>query len=221
MKQDTNIDALMADAWLTGTELRCGARLADGEGERRGRHCVEHIEKVMAELETAGLSEASRRHILYAWCALLDETAKGREGEDDACIVWYDRPLQAKYFGALDAGDALYERMRLVLHEPAPDVAVLTCFHRVLMLGFKGCYALDEPVRDQLITRLAERVSPFETDQSQPVLAGISGRSGLADGLRRWPVCLGLSLVAIAALWLGLNHWLDSLITTLLPGAEK
>ena len=188
MKQDTNIDALMADAWLTVTELRCGA---------------------------------SRRHILYAWCALLDETAKGREGEDDACIVWYDRPLQAKYFGALDAGDALYERMRQVLHEPAPDVAVLTCFHRVLMLGFKGCYALDEPVRDQLITRLAERVSPFETDQSQPVLAGISGRSGLADGLRRWPVCLGLSLVAIAALWLGLNHWLDSLITTLLPGAEK
>lgn len=80
---------------------------------------------------------------------------------------------------------------------------------------------LDEPVRDQLITRLAERVSPFETDQSQPVLAGISGRSGLADGLRRWPVCLGLSLVAIAALWLGLNHWLDSLITTLLLGAEK
>ncbi|WP_368751713.1 type VI secretion system protein TssL, short form, partial [Klebsiella oxytoca] len=179
MKQDTNIDALMADAWLTVTELRCGARLADGEGERLWRHCVEHIEKVMAELETAGLSEASRRHILYAWCALLDETAKGREGEDDACIVWYDRPLQAKYFGALDAGDALYERMRQVLHEPAPDVAVLTCFHRVLMLGFKGCYALDEPVRDQLITRLAERVSPFETDQSQPVLAGISGRSGL------------------------------------------
>ena len=84
MKQDTNIDALMADAWLTVTELRCGARLADGEGERLWRHCVEHIEKVMAELETAGLSEASRRHILYAWCALLDETAKGREGEDDA-----------------------------------------------------------------------------------------------------------------------------------------
>jgi type VI secretion system protein ImpK len=31
MKQDINIDALMADAWLTVTELRFGARLADGE----------------------------------------------------------------------------------------------------------------------------------------------------------------------------------------------
>lgn len=118
MKQDINIDALMADAWLTVTELRFGARLADGEGDRLWRHCVDHIEQVMAKLEAADVSEASRRHILYAWCALLDETAKGREGEDDACIVWYDRPLQAKYFGALDAGDALYERMRQVLREP-------------------------------------------------------------------------------------------------------
>ena len=221
MKQDINIDALMADAWLTVTELRFGARLADGEGDRLWRHCVDHIEQVMAKLEAADVSEASRRHILYAWCALLDETAKGREGEDDACIVWYDRPLQAKYFGALDAGDALYERMRQVLREPAPDMAVLTCFHRVLMLGFKGCYALNEPARGQLVRVLTERVPPFETDQSRPVLAGISGRSGLADGLRRWPVCIGLSLVAIAALWWGLNHWLDSLIATLLPGAGK
>lgn len=67
-------------------------------------------------------------------------------------------------------------------------MAVLTCFHRVLMLGFKGCYALNEPARDQLVRVLTERVPPFETDQSRPVLAGISGRSGLADGLRRWPV---------------------------------
>ena len=44
MKQDINIDALMADAWLTVTELRFGARLADGEGDRLWRHCVDHIE---------------------------------------------------------------------------------------------------------------------------------------------------------------------------------
>ncbi|ENU0754123.1 MULTISPECIES: hypothetical protein [Enterobacteriaceae] len=53
MKQDINIDALMADAWLTVTELRFGARLADGEGDRLWRHCVDHIEQVMAKLEAA------------------------------------------------------------------------------------------------------------------------------------------------------------------------
>jgi type VI secretion system protein ImpK len=63
-------------------------------------------------------------------------------------------------------------------------------------------------------------VPPFETDQSRPVLAGI------APGAAAWRTgyvagrFIGLSLVAIAALWWGLNHWLDSLIATLL-GAGK
>lgn len=221
MKDSVDIDALMADAWLTVTELRFGVRLADGEGEHLWQHCVDNIEHVMAQLEQADVNEASRQHILYACCALLDETAKGREVEDDASIVWYDRPLQAKYFGSMDAGDELYERMRQVLREPAPDSAVLTCFHRVLMLGFKGCYALNDPTREQLVRALTERVPPFEADQSQPVLATISGRSGLTDWLRHWPVCIGLSLMVVTALWLGLNHWLDSLIATLLPGAGE
>lgn len=222
MKQDTDIDALMADGWLTVTELRFGGRLADGEGDTLWQHCVDNIEQVMAQLEAADVSEASRQHILYAWCALMDETAKGRGVEDDASIVWYDRPLQAKYFGTLDAGDELYERMRQVLREPAPDMAVLTCFHRVLMLGFKGnCTSLNDPLRNQLVRALAERVPPFNTDQSQPILADIAGRSGLADWLRRWPVCIGLSLVVVIALWLGLNHWLDALVAALLPGAGK
>ena len=65
----------------------------------------------MAQLVTADISEANRQHILYAR-ALLDETAKGRNEEDDACIARYDRPLEVKYFGGMEAGDALYERIR-------------------------------------------------------------------------------------------------------------
>lgn len=221
MKQDIDIDALMADAWLTVTELRFGARLVEGEGETLWQRCVDDIEKVMARLEQADVSDASRQHILYAWCALMDETAKGRQVEDDACIVWYHRPLQAKYFGTMDAGDALYERMRQVLREPVPDRVVLICFHRVLMLGFKGGYSLKDPAREQLVRALTERVPPFETAQGQPVLANIAGHSGLTDWLRQWPVCIGLSLALVAALWLGLSHWLDQLILTLLPGAGK
>lgn len=221
MKQDINIDTLMADGWLTVTELRFGAMLAEGDGERLWQRCVDDTERMMAQLEAADVSETSRGHILYAWCALMDETVKGRGVEDDAAIVWYDRPLQAKYFGALDAGDELYERMRQVLREPAPDSAVLICFHRVLMLGFRGCYALNDPAREQLVRALAERVPAFDTDPAQPVLATISGHRGLSDWLRRWPVCAGLSLLVVAVVWLGLNHWLDVLVTTLLPGAGK
>ncbi len=221
MKTNIDTDALLADAWLTVTELRYGARLAEGEGEVLWQRCVNDIERVMKQLEQADVSEASRQHILYAWCALLDETAKGREGEDDACIVWYDRPLQVKYFGSMDAGGELYERMRQVLREPAPDMAVLTCFHRVLMLGFKGSYSLKDSAREQFVRALAERVPPFDFAPDRPLLAPVSGSHGLREWLRHWPVCIGLSAIVVAVLWLGLNHWLDGLVTTLLQGAGK
>lgn len=222
MKTDINTDALLADLWLTVTALRQGARLADGEGEALWQHCVDTTDLVMTRLEKADVSEASRQHILYAVCALLDETAKGRDGEDDACIVWYDRPLEVKYFGTMTAGDMLYERMRQVLREPAPDPLVLTCFHRVLMLGFKGSVAsLNDPVRERLFQELAGRVPAFDVEQSHPLLADVPAGSGLREWLRHWPVCIGQSAIVMAVLWLGLNHWLDVLVTTLLPGAGK
>jgi type VI secretion system protein ImpK len=59
---------------------------------------------------------------------------RSKVGEDDACVWWYDIPLQG-HFGTMDAGDTLCDRMRDVLREPAPDHAVVTCFQRVMMLG--------------------------------------------------------------------------------------
>ncbi|MDW2715758.1 DotU family type IV/VI secretion system protein [Klebsiella pasteurii] len=58
MKTDIDTDALLADAWLTVTELRYGARLAEGDGEALWQHCVEDIAQVMAQLKQAGMSEA-------------------------------------------------------------------------------------------------------------------------------------------------------------------
>jgi type VI secretion system protein ImpK len=58
-------------------------------------------------------------------------------------------------------------------------------------------------------------------EQSHPLLADVPAGSGLREWLRHWPVCIGLSAIVMAVLWLGLNHWLDVLVTTLLPGAGK
>ncbi|MDN8559101.1 type VI secretion system protein TssL, short form [Citrobacter werkmanii] len=222
MKTDINIDVLLADIWLTVTGLRQGARLKDGEGEPLWQHSVDNLERAMTTLERSEVSDISRQHILYALCALLDETAKGRDGEDDACIVWYDRPLEVKYFGTMAAGDALYERMRQVLRDAATDNLVLTCFQRVLMLGFKGSSSsLNDPVRKSLLKTLTERVPVFDTEQHRPVLATVPAGGRLRDWLQYWPVCIGLSAIAVAGLWLGLNHWLDVLIGTLLPGVGQ
>ena len=52
--------------------------------------------------------------------------------------------------------------MRDVLREPASNPAVVTCFQRVMLLGFIGSFrSLHDPERLKLVNALGERVPPF------------------------------------------------------------
>lgn len=153
------------------------------------------------ELKASELDEASCQHILTAQCALLDEAVKGRGVEDDACIQWYDIPLQGYFLGTMDAGDTLCDRMRDVLREPAPDHAVVTCFQRVMMLGFLGNFrSLNDPERQKLMNALNEYVAPFSYSQPHPVLAESHAGQGIGGWLASWPVRIGLSVVVVSEL---------------------
>ncbi|MFV7528854.1 type VI secretion system protein TssL, short form [Enterobacter mori] len=132
-----DIDALLQNTWLQVISLRHGPTFQNGEGRTLWERCIADVERVQRELKTGELDEASCRHILTAQCALLDEAVKGRGVEDDACVQWYDIPLQGHFLGTMDAGDTLCDRMRDVLREPAPDPAVVTCFQRVMLLGLR------------------------------------------------------------------------------------
>ena len=154
--------------------------------------------------------------------ALLDEAVKGRGVEDEACLQWYDIPLQGHFLGTMDAGDTLCERMRDVLREPAPNLAVVTCFQRVMLLGFIGSFrSLHDPERLKLVNALGERVPPFQCPATAPVLVESRAGLGISGWLAPWPVRIGLSVVVVLAMWWGLNHWLDHLLLTLLPGEVK
>ncbi len=110
---------------------------------------------------------------------------KGRSVEDSACLQWCDISLQEHFLGTLEAGEKLCERMRDVLRDPASHRAVLTCFHRVMLLGFLGEYhTLDDPERRALIKILSERVMSFSSPQPQPTQA--SPRAG--ENINRWLV---------------------------------
>lgn len=221
-KKMDDIDALLQVSLLTVISLRHGPKFKEGEGRLLWQHCVDNLERVQEKLKTADYSEQSRQHILYAQCALLDEAVKSRSVEDDACVQWYDRPLQGHFFGAINAGDELYERMRQVLREAAPDIAVLTCFHRVLMLGFMGGFtSVNEPERERLVRELTARVPAFDFPQNRPVLASVSTRRGISHWLGHAPVRIGLSMLLLVVLWWGLDGWLDNLVTTLLPGVVQ
>lgn len=217
-----DIDALLQDTWLQVISLRHGPRFQEGEGRVLWERCIADVESVQRMLKDSELDDASCRHILTAQCALLDEAVKGRGVEDDACVQWYGIPLQGHFLGTMDAGDTLCDRMRDVLREPAPDNAVLTCFQRVMMLGFLGNFrSLNDPERQKLVQALNDQVSPFSYPQTHPVLAENRAGRGMGNWLRSWPVCIGLSVLVIATLWWGLNHWLDQMLATLLPGAVK
>ncbi|MGK3144649.1 type VI secretion system protein TssL, short form [Pantoea sp. C2G6] len=217
-----DIDALLQVTWLQVISLRHGPTFQDGEGRLLWERCIADVERVQRELKAAALDEAGCQQILTAQCALLDEAVKGRGVEDDACVQWYDIPLQGHFLGTMDAGDTLCDRMRQVLREPAPDHAVVTCFHRVMMLGFLGSFrSLNDPDRQKLVSALTEQVEPFTYPQAHPVLAESRTGQGLGRWLASWPVRIGLSVLVLAALWWGLNHWLDQMLITLLPGAVK
>lgn len=217
-----DIDALLQDTWLQVISLRHGPAFQDGEGRKLWERCIADVERVQRELKASELDDASCQHILTAQCALLDEAVKGRGMEDDACVQWYHTPLQGHFLGTMDAGDTLCDRMRDVLREPAPDSAVLTCFQRVMMLGFLGSFhSLNDPERQRLVNALNEQVAPFSYPSTHPVLAESRTGQGAGRWLASWPVRIGLSVVLVVALWWGLNHWLDQLLATLLPGAVQ
>nr|WP_314427561.1 type VI secretion system protein TssL, short form [uncultured Erwinia sp.] len=214
-----DIDALFQDTWLQVISLRHGPLFQEGEGYLLWQRCVADIERVQQSLRDEGLDEESRQHILTAHCALLDEAVKSRGVQDDACMQWYDMPLQGQFLGTIDAGDTLCDRMRAVLREPQPNVAVVTCFHRVMLLGFLGSYrSLNDPQREQLVKALNDQVPPFTVPQDRPVLANAGAVSRLGPVFSSWPVRISMSVLILVALWWGLDRSLDRMLATLLPG---
>ncbi|KGT95339.1 membrane protein [Erwinia typographi] len=215
-----DIDALLQNTWLQVISLRHGPDFSDGEGLALWQRCVNDAERVQLTLRNAGVSRESCHDVLLAQCALLDEVVKGRGVQDDACVQWYHRPLQGHFLQTMDAGETLCDRMQQVLAQPEADERVLTCFHRVMLLGFLGGYAsADAPARQQLVRALTKRVPAFTRATDAPLLS--LANVGLRTGwLSSWPARLGLTALLLAALWMGLNHWLDHLITTLLPGVK-
>ncbi|WP_368540960.1 type VI secretion system protein TssL, short form [Enterobacter soli] len=217
-----DIDALLQDTWLQVISLRHGPQFQEGEGRVLWERCVSDVERVQQALKAGGMDDISRQHILTAQCALLDETVKGRGVHDDACVQWYDIPLQGHFLGTMDAGDTLCDRMKAVLREPAPEGAVLTCFQRVMMLGFLGDFrSLNDPERQKLVQALSDRVVPFSHSQTAPILAESRSGRGAGGVFSYWPVRIAVSIVVVAALWWGLNHWLDQTLATLLPEVVK
>lgn len=214
-----DIDSLLQDSYLLVVELRQGSSVRDSE--ELANLCAKQIGYVRKQLEKKGLSLRSIDHISHAQCALLDETVLTC-AEPDARDKWASEPLQAKFFSRHQAGEFLYEDMREVLREPAPDLLVLTVFQRVLMLGFQGRYReATDPERAQLLAALNAHVAPLKLSHTLPTKMDLGPRTGTL----LWSQSPLINAFAVATLfavcWWGLDHFLVRLIATLTPGLLK
>lgn len=94
--------------WLMVSQLRSGQEIKDGEALYR-RAC-RWVNAARESLTGAGFSTVSCDHMLYAYCALLDESVLNRDIQDDGYRQWRKDPLQARFFRTLNAGEELWER---------------------------------------------------------------------------------------------------------------
>lgn len=211
----SQIERIFYPGWLLVSQLRGGQEVHDGEGLYR-RAC-RLVQEARTALTEAGFSHTSCDHMLYAMCALLDESVLNRGTTDDGYLAWRRDPLQAHFFGTLNAGEELWERIRNLLKETAPDIAVLTCMYRTLQLGFVGQYrARDDERREDVIRALSERVPAFTLAQDAPIV--VRG-SGLRGGRRLYWLSWIVGVAVLAGLWFFLSSSLTELVSQMVrPG---
>ncbi|MCZ7837184.1 type VI secretion system protein TssL, short form [Atlantibacter hermannii] len=211
----SQIERIFYPGWLMASQLRGGQEVRDGESlYRRACRLVQEAQSALSE---AGYSDISRDHMVYALCALLDESVMNRGTTDDGYLTWHRDPLQAHFFGTLNAGEEIWERIRNLLKEPAPDTAVLTCLYRTLQLGFVGRYrARDDERREDVVRALGEWVPAFRLAQDAPIVVRASR---LRSGHRLYWLSWFLGAAALAALWFILSSSLTELVSqTVRPG---
>lgn len=206
------IDSVFADTWLTVCQLKNGVPIDNGLAFYQ-RVC-EQIDTARQQLQELGYSTTAIEHMLYAQCALLDESVMNRNIQDAGYEQWLKSPLQATYFNTLEAGAKLWDRIANVLHETNAEKAVLICFHRVLALGFTGQYRSSEDQhRTQVLKQLTQRVPAYALSANLP----LTKTPSLSFNRRHWYwLSWVLGGAALFALWWYLSNSLQQQLQQLL-----
>ncbi|WP_294613259.1 type VI secretion system protein TssL, short form [uncultured Gilliamella sp.] len=207
------IDELLRDSILVVVQLKTKADIPSVH--KLYENCKQQVTTVREELYNAQYSQDVIDDISYALCALLDETVllcdrdnpKNQDYDE-----WLGAPLQVVFFNTHNAGYDLFEKIRSRLKADIKETLVLSCFDRVLGLGFQGCY-LDKPQmeREHLILALREAVREYEPDQSHPIIEQTQiyrywGRKTMLLS------CTAISVVLVVMLYFVLDNQLDKLI---------
>ncbi|NHB94141.1 type VI secretion system protein TssL, short form [Photorhabdus cinerea] len=212
MNKMISIDDLMLDIGILVIALRNGDKSAHGEAlYQKG---IALIETAQQQLGESDVSEDNITHVIYALCALLDETVLSRPGRDNGHETWSKTLLQTRFFNTHHAGERLFERIRQVLNQSQPCLMVLTCFQRVLALGFQG--GDNEQIaqeRRSLLDVLTQRTGEMVVQPHQMIRVNThchQRRFWRSRSLWFWG-CQAVGVIAL--MWLGLHFYLQQCLS--------
>ncbi len=200
------IDSILQDTWLLALAIRNGQPIAVDDALYQ--RCLDMIQQGQDELLAAGAPEYLVTEITFAHCVFLDEAVLTQADTD--LSVWYRRaPLQSELLGILNGGDRFYEHIKKLLYQPAPSEALVACYHRMLLLGYKGKYKTEDADERLTLLRQLETLLPEIQDTLNP--GDIVVRTtGAESGLWRSPGIILTGLVLITTgLWAGLRLFLQ------------
>ncbi|MGP8939911.1 type VI secretion system protein TssL, short form [Enterobacter soli] len=205
-------EQILYPGWLMVSQIR--NEQTAPEGDALYRRACQLVPQMRRQFDEAEFSESSREQMLFALCALLDESVLRRGNSGDAYSCWHANPLQVHLFSRHDAGKAIWEDIRTQLKSPTPDMAVMSCLYRPLQLGFVGQYrAQEHERREDVVRALAERVPPFTLSQESPVVV----RPSVLRGGRWWYwLSWSAGIVALAAMWFVCSSLLDGQVAQIL-----
>lgn len=204
----------LRDTALTATALAGLARAPSFEEFRQ--KCKQQVERLRAEMTSAGHPTDVIDDAAYAQCALLDEVAlSSLSGQHrDA---WEHAPLQLSEFESHDAGKQLITRIEQRLAQHQPVLPLLAIFQAVLNLGFKGKFVQDGvDARSALMRAIDERLgrSGEPDDMASPVVV----RPGVAHRWRGLPsalACVVIACMTAGVAYVALDRWLTTSIARL------
>ncbi|WP_350304637.1 type VI secretion system protein TssL, short form [Photorhabdus viridis] len=212
MNKVISIDDLMLDIEVWVIALKNGDESMHGEAlYQKG---IELIETAQQQLNEEDVSEDNINQMMYALCALLDETVLRRPVQDNGYEIWLKTPLQARFFNTHYAGEWLFERIRHVLNQPQPSQLVLACFQRILALGFQGedlAHVAQE--RQSLLDELTQRAGVMVVQPHQAIGVNERRHQGRCWHSRSPWFWGGLAVVVVALMWLGLHLYLQQCLS--------
>lgn len=203
------VDTLMQDTWLLALAIRNGKPPVVDDALYQ--HCLDMIQQVQDKLTSMGALDYLTEEIKFAHCVFVDEAIMSQP-DTDVSTWWNRTPLQGHFLDHLHGGDLFYEHIKKLLREPAPSLVLVTCYYRMLLLGYRGKYRIEgHPERQALMNQLCECLPAPERKINNSVFIRRS-RPDIRFWRRSPWIMRGVALLLIAAVTCGASVHLHYLL---------